>query len=111
MNAFLRRFSIICSLITSPVFAQQASATDSSPEECQQPLTAGYNAPCQMQTNCCWNAYLFASFTYFHPVQDNMELGVVSDSSGALDLINGSAVEMNFDYKPGFKVGFGMNFP
>lgn len=55
-------------------------------------------------TRCPWDVYFDASFIYWQPIQDNMELG--------LNVTTGTdtAVNMDFDYKPGFKVGLGGNF-
>jgi len=50
------------------------------------------------------------SFLYWQPIQETMSLGVVSDSSAANDLINGDVIDLDFKYKPGFKVGIGMRF-
>ncbi|GAB5411353.1 MAG: hypothetical protein ChlgKO_04670 [Chlamydiales bacterium] len=51
-----------------------------------------------------------ASFLYWQPIQENMSLGVVSNASSANDLVNGDVVDLDFTYKPGFKVGFGVSF-
>lgn len=73
-------------------------------------LMPGYNQCARIDVRCSWDVFATASFTYWQPVQDNMELGIVSDNTVVTDVINGNVVNMDFDYKPGFKVGLGMNF-
>lgn len=71
---------------------------------------AAYNAPARIDVRGAWDFYGTAAFTYWQPIQDNMELGVVDDTSNAHHLHNGNVINMDFGYKPGFKVGAGMNF-
>jgi len=40
-----------------------------------------------------------------------MELGIVTDTTDSLYSVHGHEVNLNTHYKPGFKVGLGMNFP
>jgi hypothetical protein len=66
-----------------------------------------------MQTRCPWDIFFDASFIYWQAIQENMELGVantLSLTNAASGQINGSVVNMDFDYKPGFKVGMGGYF-
>lgn len=74
------------------------------------PTMAAYNAPARVDVCGSWDVFASASFTYWQPVQDNMELGVVNDTAVSGTGFNGNVINSNFDYKPGFKVGLGMNF-
>jgi hypothetical protein len=67
-------------------------------------LNAAYNYPARITTRCPWDVSFDASFIYWQPIQENMELGV-NVNAGSDTVIN-----MDFDYKPGFKVGLGGNF-
>lgn len=69
-----------------------------------------YNAYARIRVRSSWDAYTVGSFTYWQPIQENMELAIVTNSSNAIDFINGSVVNMDFDYKPGFKIGLGLDF-
>lgn len=69
----------------------------------------GYNAPCRIAIDRSYDFFVSASFTYWQPTQENMELGVVSKTTSS-DLVHGKTADLDFDYKPGFKVGIGMNF-
>lgn len=71
-------------------------------------LQPGYNAPTYFNSSNRFNIYAAGSFIYWQPTQENMELGIVSDKTGDLDLVDGDIVDLNFKYKPGFKVGLGM---
>ena len=42
-------------------------------------------------------------------MQENMSLGVVSNTTDFFDLVNGREVQLDFEYAPGFKVALGMN--
>jgi hypothetical protein len=66
-----------------------------------------------MQTRCPWDLYLDASFIYWQPVQDNMEVGfanTTTQTDGAFPSTSGSFVNMGASFEPGFKVGLGGNF-
>lgn len=74
-------------------------------------LNAAYNYPGRTQTRCPWDLFFDVSFIYWQPIQENMELGIVDTiAPGATTSINGGVVEMDFDYKPGFKIGGGYYF-
>lgn len=73
-------------------------------------LNAAYNYPARTMTRCPWDVYFDASFIYWQPNQENMELGVYNKTaSGFASGIDSRAINMTFDYKPGFKVGMGFN--
>jgi hypothetical protein len=99
--------SFILSLFATSLAAAETAQVVPQKTEAMAP---GYNAPCRIEVQRPYDFFLSGSFTYWQPIQENMELGVVSNSSATFDLVNGKAVDLDFDYKPGFKVGFGMNF-
>ena len=78
----------------------------------QAQMMPGYNAPSRIDVRGAWDFYVTGSFIYFQPTQDNMELGfsAVTATSTALGATSGSVINMGANYKPGFKVGLGMNF-
>jgi len=73
-------------------------------------MVPGYNASSRTNMNRSWDVCATGSFIYWQPIQENMELGMVSDITNILDFFNGKVVELDFEYKPGFKVALGMNF-
>ncbi len=57
-----------------------------------------------------WDLYTTASFTYWNPYQENMELGIIADNSDpTIFILNGNFKSLDFDYQPGFTVGIGTN--
>jgi hypothetical protein len=81
----------------------------------------GFNAPAEINVGCEGDIDLFgsASFLYWQPSQDNMQIGL-TNKNGATYLgppnpappevpVIGDFIEMDFSYQPGFKVGMGMN--
>lgn len=80
------------------------------------PTVCAYNAPAEINTGMQGDINFFASgsFIYWQPSQDNMNFAIVNNY-GVADLwtttqgFAGHCVEMDFHFKPGFKVGLGMN--
>lgn len=71
-------------------------------------LNAAYNYPARIQTRCPWDFDFNAAFIYWQPLQENMELGALKQS--ALTVGPDRMINMDFNYKPGFKVGAGGYF-
>jgi hypothetical protein len=99
---------IRCSLIAT-LFAISSVTGQGTSSMCE-PTVPAYNAPCRISVDQCTDIFVTGSFTYWQPVQENMQLGVVSDTTDPLDLVNGKEIDLDYDFKPGFKVGMGMNF-
>ena len=76
------------------------------PEPMPAPTIAAYNAPAGIDTRCSWDVFVDATFTYWQPIMENLELGIPQDSLSEFSTI----FNMDFDYKPGFKVAAGMMF-
>jgi len=87
------------------------------PQVPQPPRVCAYNAPAEINVGCVGDIdiWLSGSFIYWQVMQDNMTIGLAS-SSTVLDTdpleasIKGNYIESKFKFKPGFKVGAGMNF-
>lgn len=85
------------------------------PTVCPIQLIPAYNHPARIDVRCPWDVDVFASFIYWQAIEENLELGIVNTTplasffAGAAGL-QGSVVEMDFKYKPGFKVGAGFGF-
>jgi hypothetical protein len=80
-------------------------------------LYAAYNYPAGIRTRCPYNFFFDASFIYWQPSEDNLELGFKNTNStgfttpyAANSPLSASSIRMNFDYKPGFKLGVGGKF-
>ena len=86
--------------------------TSTTPSTTKKQLNAGYTAAAETHLNRAWDAYVTANFIYWEALQDNMELGVVSPPTTSAVTIDGSVINSNAGYKPGFQVGlgFGSNY-
>ncbi|MBI5272602.1 MAG: hypothetical protein HY861_01295 [Chlamydiia bacterium] len=93
------------------------------PEKCgnaqepQTPSIPAYNGPAEINTGIIgdWNFFSTLSFLYWQPMQDDMRIATegslpVSSLFGPKTVDHGKTVNMNFDYKPAFKIAMGMNF-
>jgi hypothetical protein len=79
-------------------------------EMCASQMTAGYSAPARIDLRGSYDFFAQGSFTYWQPMQDNMELGFVTDTAIIVHDFNGNFVNADTNYKPGFKVAGGVNF-
>lgn len=77
-------------------------------------MLPAYNAPARIDVRGSWDLYATASFIYWQLSQDNMEVAFSDSLSNAAyttsNQVMGNQIAMDFDYKPGFKVGLGLNF-
>ncbi|PIR08961.1 hypothetical protein COV53_00235, partial [Candidatus Gottesmanbacteria bacterium CG11_big_fil_rev_8_21_14_0_20_37_11] len=118
----------VSALFSQTTFAQQSCAPQCKPS-CPQPplptqvcetdpccpawetpiLNAAYNYSARIDTRNPYNIFFDASFVYWQPIQENMELGII-DTFSASDNLNGKVIDLGAKYKPGFKVGVGRYF-
>jgi hypothetical protein len=114
-------------LVATSVYAQQnggAPANTGAPKSCapcvkvcppdnKVALSPAYNASAAINTRCSWDLEINSSFLYWQAFQDNMELGVASTVSSEVASssgFKGKFVNMDFDFKPAFRVGLGLAF-
>ena len=69
------------------------------------PLRCAYNAPVNSLIKCPVEFFVTASFIYWQAKEKGLELGVTDNNCE--DCINGRVINIDFDFKPGFKVGLG----
>lgn len=106
-----KKVSLILSLCATSFVVGQDSQTGTpknttAPSPSMQP---SYNASCRIAVDRPYDFFLTGSFIYWQPIQENMSLGVVSTSTDTA-LVKGHERDLQPKYKPGFKVGIGMNF-
>jgi hypothetical protein len=110
----LAKSSLIAFLLASSVMKGEEDGEEMeyhSQEENVGKMSEGYNAPCRIKVDRSYDFFVSGSFIYWQPIQENMKLGVVSNSAAnPNDIINGYEADLSFKYKPGFKVGIGMDF-
>lgn len=109
-----------------PPCPQPCPPTQICPEACPDPccppwpvpvLNAAYNYPAGIKTRCPWNIFFDASFIYWQPLEDNLELGFINRNTAPFTTpftpaspLNATSIKMDFDYKPGFKLSAGTKF-
>jgi hypothetical protein len=91
--------------MTLSLFAQGKQTQQPSAPKIQQ-MQSGYNAPAGVEVMNPYSFYLMGGFTYWQPMQENMELGIVS-SPDSVKIIDGSVTNLGFQYAPGFQLGVG----
>lgn len=71
--------------------------------------TSGYNTPCRIETQRSCDVFVSGSFTFWQAMQDNMSLGLVGKQNDDDILIDGHVADLDFEFKPGFKLTLGFN--
>lgn len=105
---FLSITSVAMSLETKP--ESKAITSIAMNQKTKLEPQASYNASSRIAVDDPCDIFISGSFIYWQPIQENMRLGIISDTTDdPVNLINGHDVDLNFEYKPGFKVGLGMN--
>lgn len=79
---------------------------------CPPPSTCAYNAPHGIDLLCQWDITVSASFLWWEAKEDNLEPGTIENinENSQPNTKEFNQKQMDFQYKPGFKVGLGMNF-
>lgn len=77
-------------------------------------MLAGYNIPGRVDVQGGWDFFIKGSFIYWQPLEEGLMLTMTRPTQAGINVfvpnINGHGVYIEPDYKPGFKVGLGMNF-
>lgn len=82
----------------------------------QNQMMPAYNATARIDVRGSWDFWIDGTFIYWEAMQENMELGITVPNVGPLlagsgaPINPGTVADFCFSYKPGFKVGIGMNF-
>ncbi len=109
---------LVATLIATSAFAQDISNSRSMKKCFEQGLEmpvnqtmAAHSYPARTEVRGSWDIWAKGSFLYWQARQENLDLAMVSDSSNPpfTDGSVSSVVHPNFKYKPGFKVGLGIN--
>jgi hypothetical protein len=68
---------------------------------------SGYNHQARIDVDG-WNVFISGSFIYWQAMEDGLDLGIFRTTSPAGESIDfNDVIQMNFKYKPGFKVALG----
>lgn len=99
MKPILTKALVLSFLLVSLTFGSENC--ECTPEN-EKEMVEAYNPPFNLK--CCWNVFFTTSFIYWQPIEDGLNLAFFSDETS-----HHSTVKTDFDYKPGFKIGLGVN--
>jgi len=105
-TAVILAASSVVSAQQTPVSKPASCCFEQGYEICNDTYPAAYNAPARIDVQCSWDIFATASFIYWHVDQEVMQLALPQTYGGAV----GQFLIQDFGYKPGFKVGLGINF-
>jgi len=115
----MRRLFGLILLCNASLFAYEDYGNDcypkstflSRPAFANEPREEGYNAPARFDVRRCFGLYLWGSYLYWQPRQDGMEVGFSQTITGSFANFTANNLLLNLDwpYKTGFKVGFGIH--
>lgn len=92
-------------------FAKPVGLIEKAPACCPTqelvPTVAAYNFPARILTDCPLNCWVDGSFIYWKAVQENMSPAAFQEPTAPTQV---SYINMNADYKPGYKIGIGTSF-
>jgi len=97
------------------LFAGSVSASDNQMNQnratTQEELASGYNAPARYDVFGAWDLHLAGSFIFWQPKQQALAFGVRSAAApGAQTTSRGDVIDLDYKFKPGFKVALGLGF-
>ncbi len=97
-------FSLAASGYCNTAPGEQPSGYDQgNPIQANQ-MASGYNSPARIDVEGAWDFYLTGSLIYWQARMDGLSLGSYANLPKS-----GKVLNTEFEYKPGFKVGLGMN--
>lgn len=109
--------ALLLTTISSNAFAVNCNPCDPCPDICPSPprSVSAYNAPYSIDLQCQWDLFLSGSFLWLEAKEENLNLGTIITQQGGAAFtvpagIDRRVVEFEFEYKPGFQVGVGLNF-
>jgi len=70
-------------------------------------MMGAYSAPARFDVKGSLDLFITASFIYWQPIQESLSLAYTTYSSPVTS--RGKVYDMDFSFKPGFKVGMGIN--
>jgi len=100
--------------VGSTSYAQQKAAMpatccfEQGYEICNDKFPAAYNAAARIDVQCSWDFFVTGSFIYWHVDQDAMDYAYLVNGDSIP--VQSTVLVQDFDYKPGFKVGLGVDF-
>jgi hypothetical protein len=99
-------FSLAASGYSETTPGEQPSGYDQGQSVQANQMMSGYNSPARIEVEGAWDFYLTGSLIYWQAEMDGLSLGSYSYPNATKP---GEMLNTEFSFKPGFKVGLGMN--
>jgi hypothetical protein len=106
---FKSRYVYLLSLCFSTIFAQDSEQFMPS-EPIENHYSKGYNVPARFEMDHPCDINMSSSFIYWQASEGGLEVASLNADVGHEDQIASKLVAMDFSFKPGFKIDFGVNF-
>ena len=105
---FITSFSIIFAVgcgygFDCNIFRHKTTTTEKPEQPPQAPKEAAYIAPAETEVAKGCNCFVTGNFLYWHASEDGLDLGSIQTDNYS------NPIDMQFGYKPGFKIGLGIN--
>ena len=100
MNSTFCKLLTILTVVAASGFAFKGDKYSNRQCTGEDQMPAGYSKTARINVDGDWDFFLTGSFILWQPSEQGCEVAYTS----------GKLVNMDFDFKPGFKVGLGMNF-
>jgi hypothetical protein len=116
MNGMLDKLLTVAALTAAGcAFAQPPQTPPATPfaqgyELGKDKFPAAYNAPARIDVNKSWDIFFTCSFIYWHADQEGMDIAFPTNATTGPYSVNTHVLQQPFEYKPGFKVGMGVDF-
>ncbi len=91
---------------TTPAAQPSGSCYDQGHPVQASQMASGYNSPARIDVEGAWDFYLTGSFIYWQARMDGLSVGTYAFTPPTHP---GRVLNPEFEFKPGFKVGIGMN--
>ena len=106
-------FFIFFTFFKSTVFATDDDTPSKKPlkppRDMRAKLLAGFSAPARTDVRGSWDLFISGSFIYWQAIEEALQLA--TDSGNFTNrIITEKTYDMDFNWKPGFKVSAGMHF-
>ncbi len=88
-------------------FTEKYTQKNKELENMEDKILAAYNKPARINPEGKWDFNIFGSLIYWEARENDLTVANMYDSHGSTAIL--SHTQMKYEYKPGFKVGMGMN--
>lgn len=105
--------TVILLIFSSTLVAKKKSCSPCEFTPPKPPKTCAFNAPAYVELKCPWDLFVTGSYLYWQAKENDIELGIFKENQSGTnpaESTTNSVIDMDFEYKSGFKIGLGKNF-